>query len=316
MRRGRAQTQAAQPPVRLAAVVKAGDGLLADVAALLEVDRPLDDPGLGGHRLRPHVKAEARPPRLHPDDLRRLLADRRGSGCNELLLKRFDCVGAGDQVEALVGGDGEDLDPAALGVVLGMLRRKRGNTRNVGGGWSDQRGDRPVVGGVGDPETDEAVGASASAIRAVIDAVVERIQAPVVPHMGWNTVEPPPDTVLFAGVEGERFYFVHSYGVRDWTLATAESCTGGLVSARVTAVPGSSDVVLGGIVAYANAVKEDELGVPAGVLAAHGARVTLVHRGSKLHNHVKYWILPDIENRIAAGEIAARLGHQLRGENL
>ena len=37
----------------------------------------------------------------------------------------------------------------------------------------------------------------------------------------------------------------------------------------------------------------------------HGARVTLVHRGPKLHNHVKYWILPDIENRIKSGEIAA-----------
>ena len=37
----------------------------------------------------------------------------------------------------------------------------------------------------------------------------------------------------------------------------------------------------------------------------HGARVTLVHRGSRLHSHVKYWILPDIENRIKNGEIAA-----------
>ena len=50
--------------------------------------------------------------------------------------------------------------------------------------------------------------------------VVERLQAPVVPHMGWNTVEAPDDTVLLDGVERERFYFVHSYGVRDWTLRT------------------------------------------------------------------------------------------------
>ena len=48
--------------------------------------------------------------------------------------------------------------------------------------------------------------------------VVERLQAPVVPHMGWNTVEVPTGSALFAGVEDERFYFVHSYGVRDWTL--------------------------------------------------------------------------------------------------
>jgi imidazole glycerol-phosphate synthase subunit HisH len=50
--------------------------------------------------------------------------------------------------------------------------------------------------------------------------VVERIQAPVVPHMGWNTVEVPKGTTLFRGIEAERFYFVHSYGVRDWTLQT------------------------------------------------------------------------------------------------
>jgi thioredoxin reductase (NADPH) len=37
----------------------------------------------------------------------------------------------------------------------------------------------------------------------------------------------------------------------------------------------------------------------------HGARVTLIHRGPKLHNHIKYWILPDIENRIKNGEVAA-----------
>jgi glutamine amidotransferase len=50
--------------------------------------------------------------------------------------------------------------------------------------------------------------------------VVERLRAPIVPHMGWNTVEPPSGTRLFAGLEGERFYFVHSYAVRDWTLVT------------------------------------------------------------------------------------------------
>jgi len=58
---------------------------------------------------------------------------------------------------------------------------------------------------------------------------------------------------------------------RGWTLATAESCTGGLVAARLTSVPGSSDVVVGGIVSYANEVKERELGVPRELLAEQGA---------------------------------------------
>ena len=56
-----------------------------------------------------------------------------------------------------------------------------------------------------------------------------------------------------------------------WTVATAESCTGGLVADILTDVPGSSGYVLGGIVSYADAVKTGLLGVPADVLAAHGA---------------------------------------------
>ena len=58
---------------------------------------------------------------------------------------------------------------------------------------------------------------------------------------------------------------------RGLTLATAESCTGGMVAARLTAIPGSSDVFLGSIVAYADAVKAAQLGVPEDVLATYGA---------------------------------------------
>ena len=49
----------------------------------------------------------------------------------------------------------------------------------------------------------------------VLAGDVTRLAAPVVPHMGWNTVEPAAGSALFRGVEGERFYFVHSYAARD-----------------------------------------------------------------------------------------------------
>jgi nicotinamide-nucleotide amidase len=58
---------------------------------------------------------------------------------------------------------------------------------------------------------------------------------------------------------------------RGLTLATAESCTGGMVAARLTGVPGASDVFRGSIVAYANDVKATELGVSEEVLATYGA---------------------------------------------
>ena len=54
---------------------------------------------------------------------------------------------------------------------------------------------------------------------------VEELVAPVLPHMGWNTVEPPEDSELFAGIEGERFYFVHSYAATEWTLEGRTAAT-------------------------------------------------------------------------------------------
>ena len=64
---------------------------------------------------------------------------------------------------------------------------------------------------------------------------------------------------------------VDTLRARGLTLALAESCTGGMIAARITAIPGVSDVFLGGVVCYANAVKRDILGVPQEILDQHGA---------------------------------------------
>ena len=50
--------------------------------------------------------------------------------------------------------------------------------------------------------------------------VVTELDAPVLPHMGWNTVDPGEGSVLFRGIEHERFYFVHSFAAQHWSLET------------------------------------------------------------------------------------------------
>jgi imidazole glycerol-phosphate synthase subunit HisH len=47
---------------------------------------------------------------------------------------------------------------------------------------------------------------------------VTKLDAPIVPHMGWNTVNAAEGSTLFDGIENERFYFVHSYAAQDWSL--------------------------------------------------------------------------------------------------
>ena len=46
------------------------------------------------------------------------------------------------------------------------------------------------------------------------DGIISKLDAPILPHMGWNTVETNPDSILFNGIESESFYFVHSYAAK------------------------------------------------------------------------------------------------------
>jgi glutamine amidotransferase len=48
--------------------------------------------------------------------------------------------------------------------------------------------------------------------------VVEKLNAPILPHIGWTEVESDPESELFSGLENERFYFVHSYAAKSWSL--------------------------------------------------------------------------------------------------
>jgi imidazole glycerol-phosphate synthase subunit HisH len=52
--------------------------------------------------------------------------------------------------------------------------------------------------------------------------IVEELPAAILPHMGWNTVDAPEGSALFAGVADQRFYFVHSYAVQRWDLVVSE----------------------------------------------------------------------------------------------
>jgi glutamine amidotransferase len=60
--------------------------------------------------------------------------------------------------------------------------------------------------------------------------VVTELDAPTLPHNGWSTVEAAPDSVLFAGIEGEQFHFAHSHAATEWTL----EAYGAFAAPRVT----------------------------------------------------------------------------------
>jgi nicotinamide-nucleotide amidase len=126
----------------------------------------------------------------------------------------------------------------------------------------------------------EAAGGERDGVEATICARDFEIHVDLVVDPGAEEVADELETRLVEPVErwlfarDERPIEEHVLALcrsRGLTLATAESCTGGLVAERITRVPGSSDVFLGAIVAYANPVKEAELGVPSELLARHGA---------------------------------------------
>lgn len=147
-----------------------------------------------------------------------------GSGNVHSAVRMLERVGADVSLTA---------DPAAVAAADGLFVPGVGNfhacmrgLRGVGGPrLVDRRlaGGRPVLGicvgmqvmfdGSTEPSQDGQVDGLAQ-----WPGTVQRLTAAVVPHMGWSTVDPAPGSVLFAGAEQERFYFVHSYAATAWTL--------------------------------------------------------------------------------------------------
>lgn len=102
-----------------------------------------------------------------------------------------------------------------------------------------------------------------SRFRPDADAAYELLLASVLERFGeavYSTDGSTLDQVVAAGLRS-----------RGWTVATAESCTAGLLAGRLADLPGSSDYLTGGFVTYTDQVKTTELGVPADLLARHGA---------------------------------------------
>lgn len=105
----------------------------------------------------------------------------------------------------------------AFGAVMQQLRAVRGDEmieRRLAGG-------RPVLGICVGHQVMFARGIERGEDTEGLDQwpeTVRELRATVLPHMGWNTVEAPEDSVLFRGVRNERFYFVHSCAATEWSI--------------------------------------------------------------------------------------------------
>jgi nicotinamide-nucleotide amidase len=141
--------------------------------------------------------------------------------------------------------------------------------------------------GVAESTIADLVGALEETLAPLSLAYLPSVEGVDLRLTAWDAPADEADQRLAAGAATLRAVLgTHCYGeddedlaavvldllaARSATLAVAESCTGGLLGARITAVPGASAVFLGGEVAYADAVKTARLGVPSDLLAAHGA---------------------------------------------
>jgi len=158
---------------------------------------------------------------IGPGDVDSVVAALETAGAIATLTRDRDLIANADGL--VVIGDGE------FAAVIEQLRAVHGDEfieRRLAGG-------RPVLAiGVGmqilfDGAIDGEVDTEG---LAQWPGVVTELDAPTLPHFGWSTVEPAPDSVLFTGIEGEQFHFAHSHAATEWTL----EAYGAFASPRVT----------------------------------------------------------------------------------
>ena len=211
----------------------------------------------------------------------------------------------GDRKQAMVPAGATVIEPAgtAPGVVLGWEHRVvcvlPGPPRELRAMWSDAlaRGAlmrvveraQPLehrtlrITGLGESQVAHAFAAAGGDGAGTVTTICARelevevtMRAPRSRHEALVALDESlrrqlGDAVYAADQRPLEVHVVELLREQGYTIALAESCTAGLVAGRIANVPGSSDVLLGGIVAYANAVKERSLGVSAETIAGEGA---------------------------------------------
>lgn len=154
-------------------------------------------------------------------------------------------------------GRGESSVQEAVNAVIDQARAR---SKGLAAMFVHYRARYPEVSLILEATPDAQGNAASPEELASLDAPLREAVGPALYAIGDD--EGPPELAPL---------LVQTLSERGLTLATAESCTGGGVGEAITAVPGSSSVFLGGVIAYANAVKTAQLGVPAEILEAHGA---------------------------------------------
>ncbi|WAB81513.1 imidazole glycerol phosphate synthase subunit HisH [Microcella daejeonensis] len=145
-----------------------------------------------------------------------------GSGNIHSAAKAVEAAGARVEITADRGRirDADGLlvpGVGAFGAVMQQLRAVRGDElidRRLAGG-------RPVLGICVGMQIMFDSGDERGTVTEGLGewpGTVDELHAPVLPHMGWNTVDAPAESRLFDGLHDERFYFVHSYAARSWQL--------------------------------------------------------------------------------------------------